>query len=97
MTEGEKNKLTLGASKGSGFVQFNLDDVKDKVADQMRVFLLNMMPANAFSQVIEIAFKKLTEPRPEVDYRGGPDIDGRGAWPRRRQRSARSARRQQLA
>ena len=69
----DKNELILGTTKDGGLVQFNLDDVKGKVADQMRAFLLNMMPAQAFNQVIETAFKKLTEPRPALDYQGKPD------------------------
>lgn len=67
MSDGTLIKLEGGDQS----FQFNLDDVKGKVADQMRAFLLNMMPASAFDQVIEVAFKKLTEPRPEEKDRYG--------------------------
>jgi hypothetical protein len=56
----------LDSTEKGELVQFNLVDMKDQVADQMRAFLLNMMPKEAFDQVIEASWKKLTEPRPEV-------------------------------
>lgn len=61
-----KNDIILDATRDGGVVKFNLDDAKGQIADQIRAFLLNMMPAAAFDSVIDVAFKKLTEPRPEV-------------------------------
>lgn len=57
-----QNQMILAAD---GAPTFNLNDVKGVVADQMRAFLINMMPKEAFDQVIETAWRKLTEPRPE--------------------------------
>lgn len=69
----KETEIVLSSTNEGQLVQFNLDDVKGKVADQMRAFLLNMMPAKAFNEVIELAFKKLTEPRPVLDYQGKLD------------------------
>ena len=56
----------LDSTKKGELVQFDLANMKDQISDQMRAFLLNMMPKEAFNGVIETAWKKLTEPRPEV-------------------------------
>ena len=73
MTDQDKNAIILSATRDGGMVQLNLDDMKGKVADQMRAFLLNMLPAEAFDGVIEQAFKRLTEPRaPKNDRYGKP-------------------------
>ena len=60
------NEAILDATKTGALVQFDLANMKDQVADQMRAFLLNMMPKEAFNGVIETAWKKLTEPRKNI-------------------------------
>lgn len=61
----EKTMSIIDATK-NGLVQINMKEVKEQVADQLKAFLLNMMPKEAFDQVIDVAWKNLTEPRPEV-------------------------------
>jgi hypothetical protein len=56
----------LNKTKDGQLVQLNMADMKDKISDQIRAFLLNMMPKEAFDQVIDSAWRNLTEPRPEV-------------------------------
>ena len=65
----------LDATKKGELVQFDLTNMKDQISDQMRAFLLNMMPKEAFNQVIETAWKKLTEPKPEVRNSYGSNRD----------------------
>lgn len=69
------NEAILDATKKGEMVQFNLANIKDQVADQMRAFLLNMMPKEAFNEVIETAWKKLTEPKPEIRNSYGSNRD----------------------
>jgi len=60
-------ELSVLAATGGGVLpQVNMADMKDHVSDQIRAFLLNMMPKQAFDQVIGVAWRGLTEPRPEV-------------------------------
>ena len=56
----------LEATKDGQLVQINYAEIKDQIADQVRAFLLNMMPKETIGQVCEIAWKNLTEPRPVV-------------------------------
>ncbi len=62
----DNDQSILDATKKGEMVQFDLVNMKDQISDQMRAFLLNMMPKEAFDRVIETAWKQLTEPRPEI-------------------------------
>lgn len=55
---------TIPSPKDAQLVPIDMAQVKDKVADQIRVFLLSMMPKEAFDQVIDSAWRNLTQPRP---------------------------------
>lgn len=62
---------------GNGNLMIDMSQVKDQVGDQLRAFLINMLPKEALDQVIETSWRKLTEPRPELDYNGRPKRDGK--------------------
>lgn len=57
------NQTILDSTKAGDLIQVNLAEMKGQVADQIRAFLLNMMPQAAFDKVISDAFDKLTKPR----------------------------------
>jgi len=57
-------------------VSIDMAKVKEHVGDQLRAFLLNMMPQEVFDQVIESSWRNLTEPRPELDNYGRPKSGG---------------------
>ena len=48
------------------------EQIMPLIGDQLRAFLVNMLPKEAVDQVINTAWRKLTEPRPELDYNGRP-------------------------
>lgn len=58
---------------GQAPVSIDVDQVKAQIGDQVRAFLINMLPREAFDGAIETAWRKLTEPRPQLDYRGNVD------------------------
>ena len=65
------NATLLDSTKTGELMQVNLGEIKGQVADQIRAFLLNMMPQAAFDRVIADAWEKLTKPRlPEKDQWG---------------------------
>lgn len=69
------NEPTIIPNPENGqLVTIDMTQVKDKVADQIRDFLLNMMPKEAFDQVIESSWRNLTQPRA-----GNKDSYGRAA------------------
>lgn len=55
----------------------DMSQVKDQIGDQLRAFLINMLPQEALDQAIETSWRKLTEPRKELDYNGRPKRDGK--------------------
>lgn len=64
MSDPKKTAAIVDATKNGQLVQINMNEIKDQVGDQIRAFLLNMMPKEVFDNVIETAWKNLTEPRP---------------------------------
>jgi len=57
--------VILEATKTGELVQVNMTEIKSQVADQMRAFLLNMLPKEAFDKIIETVWTRLTQPREE--------------------------------
>jgi len=57
--------VILEATKTGELIQVNMGEIKTQVADQIRAFLLNMTPREAFDQIIDIAWNRLTKPRVE--------------------------------
>lgn len=60
------DKTILDSTKDGALVLPNIADMKGQVADQVRAFLLNMLPKEVFERVVEQAWKQLTEPQVEV-------------------------------
>ncbi|MGD9725368.1 MAG: hypothetical protein AB7L09_03050 [Nitrospira sp.] len=61
-----------GLSGTNVYVGPSVDRIKDQIGEQLRGFLLSMIPQQALDEVVETSWRKLTEPRPETDYSGRP-------------------------